>query len=328
MSSDSAAQPREALDGPLVSIIIPSYNREALLPRAVHSVLSQSYRHIELIVVDDGSRDNTAAWVQSLSDPRVRYLAHSSNYGQNAALNTGVVSAKGELVGFCDSDDELMPSYVQRFVERFQADSELGAVYCQLLAKSPTTGRERIAMPFRIEGHVYKQALAQGYLSHMITLMVKRELLKKTRLFDTNFTNHQDDDFCFRVARHAKVGLIPEPLAVQWEDDAPDRVTANKLDYAHGFRRLLDKFKDDILAVAGLDAWLNHSIKSAYLYVVASDLARAEGLLKQCVQDFNQRAQDARPSTDESLLDTVPDLAGLRAKLAQVMTLFNQALQG
>jgi hypothetical protein len=150
----------------------------------------------------------------------------------------------------------------------------------------------------------------------MITIMVKRECLKKTRLFDTNFTCHQDDDFCFRVAKHCKIGLIREPLAVQFEDGADNRVTANRPDYAQGFRRLLDKFRSDILSVAGEDVWLNHNIKSAYLFIEAGDLVTASQLLQDCIGTFNALAS----RSDDSF---IPIAEPLRKKLIDVIHIFN-----
>ncbi len=87
-----------------VTAIIPTYNRAALLPRAIRSVLAQTHRPVELIVVDDGSADDTEA-VVAACDPSIRYIRHDRNQGQCAALNTGIRAATGEFVCFLDSDD-------------------------------------------------------------------------------------------------------------------------------------------------------------------------------------------------------------------------------
>jgi glycosyltransferase involved in cell wall biosynthesis len=91
---------------PLVTVIIPTYNRARLLGRAIDSVLAQIFTDFELIIVDDGSVDNTRQLVLGYADQRIRYLRHERNQGANAARNTGVRAATGKYVAFLDSDDE------------------------------------------------------------------------------------------------------------------------------------------------------------------------------------------------------------------------------
>ncbi len=94
---------------PAVSVILPVYNREALVERALASVLQQSYRDLEVLVVDDGSTDGTAERVAACPDPRVRLIRRDRNYGQASARNLGVARAQGWLLAFQDSDDEWLP---------------------------------------------------------------------------------------------------------------------------------------------------------------------------------------------------------------------------
>ena len=88
----------------MISVIIPTYNRAKLLPRAVESVLNQTYQDIELIIVDDGSTDDTMEWVRGIKDDRVRY-AQLNHQGACAARNHGISIARGEYIAFQDSDD-------------------------------------------------------------------------------------------------------------------------------------------------------------------------------------------------------------------------------
>ena len=310
------------MSAPLVSIIIPSYNRADLLPRAVESVLRQTHANVEVIVVDDGSRDATGAYLASLAhEPRLVSYVHTTNHGQNAALNTGLVFAHGDYIGFCDSDDELLPTFVARFLERFEADPGLGAVYSRKFLKR---GDEPmfVTREFTIEGHVYPQVLAQGFLSHMGTIMVKRECLKKTRLFDINFTNHQDDDFCFLIARHYKVGLIAEALAIEYNALLNNRVTDNRVDYALGFERLLNKHRDEIVRHAGQDALLKHLLASARNFLQVGDSVRATALLHEASQLFN-RIVESGVAPVAAVADIVPGRAALRDELIALINFVN-----
>jgi len=91
---------------PTVSVIIPTYNRAHTIGRAIKSVLNQTYQDFEIIVVDDGSTDNTEEVVKSFRDKRIRYIQHKKNKGAAAARNTGIKSAKGKYIAFQDSDDD------------------------------------------------------------------------------------------------------------------------------------------------------------------------------------------------------------------------------
>ena len=99
---------------PLISVIIPTYNRGALLGRAIRSVLAQSYRNIEIIVVDDASDDYSGAVVKEFSDNRLSYIRHDSNMGGAKARNTGIKAAKGEYIAFQDSDDEWVKDKLEK----------------------------------------------------------------------------------------------------------------------------------------------------------------------------------------------------------------------
>ena len=101
---------------PTVSVVIPTYNRADLLPRAIRSVLSQTYWNCELIIVDDCSTDNTREVVSTWTDSRIRYIRHPENRHQSGAINTGIEHARGQYVAFLDDDDEWMPTKLEKQV--------------------------------------------------------------------------------------------------------------------------------------------------------------------------------------------------------------------
>ena len=114
---------RDKFDAPLVSVVLPTFNRERLLPRAINSVLNQTYKNLELIIVNDGSTDDTEKVVKGYSDKRIRYYKQELNKGGSAARNVGIKLARGELISFQDSDDEWLPEKLERQVRKF---SEVG----------------------------------------------------------------------------------------------------------------------------------------------------------------------------------------------------------
>lgn len=115
---------------PLVSVIIPAYNRASTVQKAVESVLTQSYDHLEVLLIDDGSADETAAVIQSIQDPRLRYI-YQQNAGACAARNHGVSLAKGEYIAFHDSDDHWHPDKLEKQMQVLQ-QTGADAVVCKM----------------------------------------------------------------------------------------------------------------------------------------------------------------------------------------------------
>lgn len=116
----------------LVSVIIPTYNRAYVLGEAVKSVFEQSYKKIEIIVVDDGSTDNTQSIAASDLGAEVVYIRHNDNRGEAAATNTGVLNSRGEFIVFLDSDDKMRPEKINRQVAFMRADPFLDACFTRL----------------------------------------------------------------------------------------------------------------------------------------------------------------------------------------------------
>src|SRR6185437_8398583 len=112
-----------------VSVIVPAYNRGYIIAEALQSVFAQAFQDFELIVVDDGSKDDTAQVVSGFSEPRLRYVRHEQNRGYSAACNTGLREASGEYTGFLDSDDIWKPEMLSRDVSFLDRHPEADAVF-------------------------------------------------------------------------------------------------------------------------------------------------------------------------------------------------------
>ena len=116
---------------PRVSVVIPTHNRAEWLPRAVGSVLAQTWTDFELLIVDDHSTDETPAAIARFADARIRSFRHERNFGQSKALNTGIEHARGEYVAFLDDDDAWLPAKLAAQVALLDAAPPgVGLVYC------------------------------------------------------------------------------------------------------------------------------------------------------------------------------------------------------
>ena len=250
---------------PLVSVIIPTYNRAHVIGRAIQSVLSQTYQNFELLIVDDGSNDDTADAVHGFDDPRIVLYKHERNHGQNAALNTGLKISKGEYIAFLDSDDEWLPLMLEKQIGLFQKDDTLGVVYTWA-GTYQADGVLKPLVKFSLSGYIYKQALTQAYVSHMITMMVKKSCFDNIGWFDVEFDNCQDDDICLRLAKEYRFGLIPEILAIV-HNDGSSQITKNSKSFAKGWLKLFSKHESEIRRVCGDKVMARHWAKCGKLFL-------------------------------------------------------------
>jgi glycosyltransferase involved in cell wall biosynthesis len=202
---------------PLVSVIIPTYNRADILPRSLGSVLNQTFRNVEVIVVDDGSRDQTEATVQGFEDPRVTYIRHQTNQGPSAARNTGIKVARGEYIAFQDSDDKWYPDKLQRQMDAFaSASPNVGVVYSGYWR---VEGKNRVYIPppwiQKKEGDIHHILLKENFIG-LPTAIVRRECFARAGDFDISLPCLEDWELWIRVSRHYHFQYIDEPLMVSY----------------------------------------------------------------------------------------------------------------
>jgi glycosyltransferase involved in cell wall biosynthesis len=195
-----------------VSVIIPTYNYARFVREAIDSVLAQTAPALEIIVVDDGSTDDTQAVLAAYGD-RIRGI-YQQNQGVGIARNTGIAAARGEYVAFLDSDDIWMPRKLECDVARFEADPDLGLVHC---------GAERIDSA----GRVLEVSLTgmEGWIAEYLLrldraviaapgsgTMVPKRIAEEIGGFDARLQPSEDWDFCYRVATRYRAGFVAEVL--------------------------------------------------------------------------------------------------------------------
>jgi glycosyltransferase involved in cell wall biosynthesis len=261
----------------LVSVIVPTYNRAELVERAIHSVLSQTYPDLEVIVVDDASTDDTQDRIKTLqqSDHRIRYFQHNMNKGAQAARNTGIQAAKGEYIALLDSDNEWLPRKLERQMALFsrKADS-LGVVYCGYWEVSVNGGVLNKYVP-RYRGSVYKQTLGD-WLTDTSTLVVRIDILEKIHGFDENIRAYQEWDLCIQLARECEFDFVPECLTLYHQHALPT-ISKDHLRGAFGYLGVVDTHREEILRECGRRTLSEHFLRIGRLFILAErfDVARA-----------------------------------------------------
>ncbi len=199
-------------DTPSISVIIPTYNRAETVKRAVESVLSQTYRNFELIVVDDGSTDNTGKTLNSYA-PHLRYL-HQPNRGVSAARNAGAREAAGEYVAFLDSDDEWKPEKLEKHIKYMLANnfsvSQADEIWIRN-GKRLNKGKRHQ----KFEGDIFLPSLSLCLVTPS-AVMMKKELFRDYGGFDENLPACEDYDLWLRMALNEKFGYLKEDLVVKY----------------------------------------------------------------------------------------------------------------
>jgi len=200
---------------PLVSVIIPTYNRPDRLVQSLESVADQTYETLEIIVVDDASEMPAEEAVASLRD-RIPYdlavYRHGENRGANAARNTGLREASGEFVAFLDDDDEWSPSKVARQVEAFQgASADTGLVYTSIRIVDED-GMVIRTTDASVEGVMTKQLLCKNTIGSFSCVMVRFAAVDDAGLLDETFPSWQDLDWYIRISENWRIQAITDPL--------------------------------------------------------------------------------------------------------------------
>jgi glycosyltransferase involved in cell wall biosynthesis len=201
---------------PRVSVILNCYNQSEWVAESVESVLSQTFRDFELLIVDNGSTDKTPEILKNYSsDPRVRLFLHQENVAISRRFNEAVEATQGEFISFLYSDDYYLPRKLAHQVALLeQLGPEYGVVYGPSLVKNELTGEQWTANSIRASGHIFKDLCAGLNLGlpNMIAPMTRRSCMAGERFYEDVFA--EGEAYFFRIALRTQFHFDPEPLTV------------------------------------------------------------------------------------------------------------------
>lgn len=225
----------------LISVIIPTYNREKTIIKAVESVINQTYDNIEVIVIDDGSTDNTSEKMKEINDARVHYYKMKKNMGPSEARNKGVEMAEGEYIAFQDSDDVWKCDKLEKELQKFEEDENIGLCYCSFLhhrgemSKCIPDNKLDISL---LEGDIYL-SLLEGNKIGTPTMLMKKEVFEKVGQFDVKLKAYEDWDLALRVSKDYKIAYVSEPLVDVYFSN--NSVNNNYVNLANGCMEIINK---------------------------------------------------------------------------------------
>jgi len=229
---------------PLVSTILTTYNRAEKIVRSIQTVLGQSYKNIELIVVDDASTDNTEKVVGDINDESMRYIKHRTNKGAQAARNSGLDASKGKYIAFLDDDDYWDERKIELQVKAFQEGPEsVGVVYGQVARThewASNDNRKYVTEAWK-EGEVLQDALRHELpAATTSSMLLKSSYLEKVLPLDERLPGCHDTDLKILLSRVCEFKLVDEVLTFKVED--ADSISKS-LDKAKGRDMVIEKHK-------------------------------------------------------------------------------------
>lgn len=256
------------MSAPQVSVVIPAYNRAAKIGPAVESVLEQDARDLEVIVVDDGSKDGTPDAVRALAarDGRVRLIELGRNRGAQAARNAGIRDARGEWIAFLDSDDTWLPGSLSgRLATAAEERAEVVHSGCRKINPDGST----VLYSDPIRGRAYKTVLS-GPAPMFQGLLVKKAALEAIGLLDERVIAYQEWDTAIRLARRFAFAFHPRPTFV-YDCRGTDTISVNDRRNGIAYETIVKKHLWDVFRLAGPGVLSKHFHAAADWYARAGD---------------------------------------------------------
>lgn len=279
---------------PTVSIVLPTYNRAYILPKAIGSILGQTFTDFELIIVDDGSVDNTKEVIDAFRDSRIKYVRHEKNKGISAARNTGVALTQGAFIAGQDSDDMWLPHYLERAMKSFAtADSRVGVVYTRI-QKKMRDGTTVLVPPldfYPTSGDLYEKLLEGNFITMQAAVM-RRECFDSAGGFEKNseFDSIYEWSFWLSVSQTYEFVFIPEiglEIAV-----LGDSVTSNQAKRLRARELIFLKHLKEFKRYPAIYA--RHAYSIGHAYAIRGEKLRARKYLWWSVKErYNTRALSA-----------------------------------
>jgi len=231
----------------LISVVIPVYNRKLLITHAMDSVVAQSYRPLELLIVDDGSTDRTVEAVQSWvdvhpnSDLFITKLICQERLGGNAARNRGIEASSGDFIAFLDSDDLWLTNKLKKQVVLFD-DPQVGGVYCGVQHMDLASGNITASYNRRYPvGWILDQILVRDVTAQTSAFILRKKVFQKVGGFDLTLQARQDWDMWIRLASEYKIQAVPE-LLVQYGEHAGSRTASDPTQEIRAFEMIRKKY--------------------------------------------------------------------------------------
>ncbi len=239
---------------PLISVIIPTFNRKVLVQGAIYNALEQSYDNIEVIVVEDGSRSGVDKFIKDLGDDRVIYTSHSNNCGVGASRNHGMSLASGEYIAFLDDDDRWLKEKLKLQLDVInKCKNNKSMVYCfNAVSKNKKFSKKNM----KSARGLMSDYIFKGYLLPSSSMMIKRSSLVFLGGYSEKLKSCVDHDMWMTLARNGFDMDFVEEGMIYSVKDKRKRMVNQFDDRLEGVRQFFNKWRPEIIEEYKIESWL------------------------------------------------------------------------
>lgn len=267
---------------PLISVVIPAYNRSKTITYCLDSVLKQTVSLYEIIVVDDCSTDGTVGIVRNYKDPRIRCVVLNKNSGAQAARNRGIHEARGEWIAFHDSDDEWLSEKLEQQLKALCRNNfePFTVVHTNCWRYEVARGTKEICNIWPVDGKNTFGQMLSSTGPMFPGILTSKAALEKIGFLDESVPSYQEWDTSIRLARECCFIHIREPLFV-YHIQCGDTISKDKLRDIVGYQYIVDKFWDDIIQQCGTKVLNDHLFINALKAICWGYFAEAQKILEK-----------------------------------------------
>ncbi|NJL36223.1 MAG: glycosyltransferase [Leptolyngbyaceae cyanobacterium RM2_2_4] len=225
---------------PLISVVTPAYNAEKTIKRTVKSVLDQTFSDLELIVINDGSKDSTLDILSNIKDPRLKVFSHS-NSGPQISRNRGIKEATGEYISFLDADDLWTPDKLESQFNALQANPEAAVAYSWTDCIDESDRFLRRGSHISATGDVFAKLLSVDFIESGSNPLIRRHAVDSVGYFDESLVGGQDWDMWLRLAAKFPFTVVPLPQILYRKYPNSNSWSNNVERQEIGFKRVIEK---------------------------------------------------------------------------------------
>lgn len=279
----------------MFSVIVPLYNKELSVERSIRSILNQSYKDFEVIVVDDGSTDTSLSVIQTIEDPRIR-IETQANGGVSVARNRGIELAKYELIAFLDADDEWHPGYllaIKRVVEAYPDSEWWASSYVSATKETRETLLAQMLPIMDPESVDYFECSVKELLIHISSLVVRKSVVDEIGGFPVGIAFGEDQDLFCRFAIRGKLPWLNQALSLYYNDTENRACAHRKVQPMPPFYQANEGLMLETHAVDSSSYWIQEYLIERYLNEV-SLCAQTAGAKRQAWQWLRLCSQTTR----------------------------------
>lgn len=282
------------MNRPLVSIIMPTYNRRNVIGDAIDSCLTQTYTNIEIVICDDHSTDDTKDYIKKRmeEDARIRFCENpDGKKGANAARNTAIMAARGSLIVFLDTDDYLLPDSIEIRVNMFKENPYVAMVYGNIIRECDGRRGEWIYCDLEKEKLNQRIHLMQNLaLCCQLSLMFRKSILCQIGLLDETQKGWTDDGLVVAIGMKYRIKHCRKFVGVARKSDVC--MTGNKWNMYEGCKIMVGKYKRQIIKYASFRRYVLWKIRLISAYCYAREVECNRKLQKEIWRFFHEKIRD------------------------------------